>query len=67
VTRVKRCRCCGKPLAGPVRFCVKCKRPIERHDKWFFVKGRMQHRHCQFPDAYLTPKEYKLAYGHDPY
>jgi hypothetical protein len=58
---------CSKPLVSPVRFCKKCKKPILSGHKYKITRTGLQHRHCDYPDAYLTPREYQKKYGHAPY
>ncbi len=51
------------------RICSECKKPIGRHDKWFFrPDGRIQHRHCDDPEQYvkksINPQQ-TIAYAED--
>jgi hypothetical protein len=59
-----RCSCCAQPITKePVRVCTVCHRPILRGHKWQIRNGRLRHRLCRWPESYLTPAEYKKAYG----
>ena len=63
-TRPLRCPCCNKPITPePVKVCADCGRPILRGHKYRMVGGKLRHRHCRFPDSYLTPSELDAKYG----
>ena len=62
--RPMRCPSCGKPVTPePVKVCARCDRPILRGHKYRHIRGRLEHRHCDFPDSYLTPQEMDARYG----
>lgn len=43
----ERCPCCNQivPVKGQ-RACVRCQRPIKRHDRWHAVGSLIYHRDC---------------------
>lgn len=53
-----KCPHCGRPFGSPpVRVCWTCKRPIGRGHKWRFRDdGRIEHRVCNDPEAYIAGK-----------
>ena len=62
--RPLRCPTCGKPITPePVKVCANCHLPILRGHKFTIRKGVIAHRHCQYPDSYLSEAEYVAAYG----
>lgn len=66
--KTERCPTCKQPIAASrVRFCADCGQPIDLHHKWRFrFRGRsvqMVHRHCKYPESYLTPEQMKEKYG----
>lgn len=53
------CPTCKRRL-GEVnpRVCAKCSERITRHHKYRFREdGRIEHRHCDNPEAYLPREE----------
>lgn len=68
IGRPLRCNCCGKPVtAEPVRWCIACKLPIRQHDKFNITRRGLRHRHCRYPEMYLTPAEFRKRFRHEPY
>ena len=62
--RPLRCPCCNKPFTPePVKVCMACHRPILRGHKYTIRGGKLQHRHCAYPDSYLTPTELDEKFG----
>lgn len=62
--RPLRCPTCNKPFTPePVKVCAKCKLPILRGHKYRHIGGRLEHRHCDYPDSYLTPADMDARYG----
>lgn len=50
----KFCPTCGQALPdprGPKKICIKCKRPIRRHDRWHFTPTGPQHNDCLEPEG----------------
>jgi hypothetical protein len=62
------CPTCKRPI-GPEhmtrRTCWRCDKPMGRHDKWKIGRdGRIRHRHCDFPQSYLSRDEWARLYRH---
>lgn len=64
MNRPLRCPACNKPFTPePAKVCSECKLPILRGHKFTFQGGLLRHRHCKWPDSYLTPKEFIAKFG----
>ena len=62
--RPLRCPTCNKPFTPePVLVCLRCHLPMLRGHKWTIRGGHMQHRHCDWPDSYLSKADYIAQYG----
>lgn len=52
------CPTCRRPFEAQKvtrRVCAECGQPISNHHKWrIWPDGRLRHRHCDDPTAYLT-------------
>lgn len=53
----KLCHACGQVIGKATgRVCSECGKPMARHDKFYFVEGRIRHRVCAHPTTYAGPK-----------
>lgn len=59
----KLCPTCGQKLPdprGPKRICVRCKRPIRRHDRWHFTPTGPQHNDCLEPEGEVEERPQRM-------